>query len=98
MLFRCVKSINTTMLEVDCGVVPLQGNRVTKVNKESGRGIGTQVAEINGIAVKRKPFANTKEGRGIGTHVAETNGIAVKRKPFANTKRGEGNWNSGGRN
>ena len=56
------------------------------------------MAEINGIAVKRKPFANTKEGRGIGTHVAETNGIAVKRKPFANTKRGEENWNSGGRN
>ena len=35
MLFRCVKSINTTMLEVDCGVLPLQGNRVTKVNEES---------------------------------------------------------------
>ena len=35
MLFRCVKSINTTVLEVDCGVAPLQGNRVTKVNKES---------------------------------------------------------------
>ena len=35
MLFRCIKSINTTVLEVDCGVVPLEGNGVTKVNKKS---------------------------------------------------------------
>ena len=28
------------------------------------RGIGTHVAQINGTAVKRKPFANTKRGEG----------------------------------
>ena len=32
--------------------------------QKEGRGIGTQVAEINGIAMKRKPFANTKRGEG----------------------------------
>ena len=56
------------------------------------------MAGSNGIAVKRKPFANKKEGRGIGTAVAKINGIAVKRKPFANTKKGEENGNSGGIN
>ena len=30
-------------------------------SQKDGRGIGTQVAEINGIAMKRKPFANTKK-------------------------------------
>ena len=33
VLFRWIKSINATMLKVDCGVVPLEGN-FTKVKKE----------------------------------------------------------------
>ena len=34
MCVSYIKSINATMLKVDCGVVPLEGNWVTKVNKE----------------------------------------------------------------
>ena len=33
MLFRCIKSINAIMSKVDHGVVPLEGDRVAKVNK-----------------------------------------------------------------
>ena len=54
------------------------------------------MAEINGIAMKRKPFANTKKGEGIGTPVAETNGIAVKQKPFAKQKERRGQCNAQG--
>ena len=44
-------------------------------------------SKMNGIAVKRKPFANTKGGRGTQNRQGQScyNGIAVKRKPFANT-------------
>ena len=52
-------------------------------------------SKMNGIAVKRKPFANTERGRGIQTKQCNScnNGIAVKRKPFANSKGGRGRQN-----